>query len=95
MAQAEYSQAREKPHVQDPSTPVLNSIALAREWYGGYLLLLLALLFGWLVLNWLSTIAARVEGLSMAVTDLRKDLEEIKEEVKAVQGPRDESTSGQ
>ena len=68
--------------MQDPGTSSLGSIATAWEQYGDYVELLLALLFGWLVLNWLSNVAARVEGLSMTVRDLRKDLEELKDEVK-------------
>jgi hypothetical protein len=69
--------------MQDPGTPSLWSIATAWEQYGDYVQLLLGLLFGWLVLNWLSNVAARVEGLSMTVMDLRKDLDELKDEVKA------------
>lgn len=69
--------------MQDPGTSSLWSIVMAWEQYGDYVQLLLALLFGWLVLNWLSNVAARVEGLSMTVMDLRKDLDELKDEVKA------------
>ena len=69
--------------MQDPGTPSLASIATTWEQYGDYVELLLALLFGWLVLNWLSNVAARLEALSLAVGDLRKDLDELKDEVKA------------
>ena len=68
--------------MQDPGPTSLGSFATAWEQYGDYVELLLALLFGWLVLNWLSNISARVDGLSMTVADLRKDLEAIKDEVK-------------
>ena len=69
--------------MQDPGTPSLASIATTWEQYGDYVELLLALLFGWLVLNWLSNVAARLEALSLAVGDLRNDLDELKDEVKA------------
>ena len=65
--------------MQDSGIAFLGSVASAWETHGEYVQLLLGLLFGWLVLNWLSTTAARVDGLSMAVRDLRKDLEEVKE----------------
>ena len=74
--------------MQDPGTPSFGSFATAWESYGNYFQLLLGLLFGWLVLNWLSNLAARVEGLSMTVGDLRKDLDELKDVVKA-QGSRE------
>jgi len=74
--------------MQDPGTASLGSIAAAWEQYGDYVELLLALLFGWLVLNWLSNVAARVEGLSLTVGDLRRDLDELKDGVKA-QGSRE------
>jgi hypothetical protein len=67
----------------DAGTSLVGSLATTWEQYGNYVQLLLALLFGWLVLNWLSNIAARVDGLSMTVGDLRKDLDELKDEVKA------------
>jgi len=62
----------------------IGAIATAWDQYGNFVQLLLGLLFAWLVLNWLSTVAARVDGLSMTVKDLRKDLDELKDEVKAV-----------
>ena len=74
--------------MQNPDTLGLGSIATAWDQYGALVELLLGLLFGWLVLNWLSTVAARVEGLSMTVMDLRKDLDELKDEVKGTPHPR-------
>jgi len=74
--------------MQDPGTASLGSIAAAWEQYGDFVELLLALLFGWLVLNWLSNVAARMDGLALTVGDLRKDLDEVKDEVKAVQDTR-------
>ena len=78
--------------MQAPGSPALGSVATAWDQYGNYIDLLLALLFGWLVLNWLSNISARMDGLSMTVRDLRKDLDELKDdlkdEVKAVQDLR-------
>jgi len=62
----------------------IGAIATVWDQYGNFVQLLLGLLFAWLVLNWLSTVAARVDGLSMTVKDLRKDLDELKDEVKAV-----------
>ena len=62
----------------------IGAITMVWDQYGNFVQLLLGLLFAWLVLNWLSTVAARVDGLSMTVTDLRKDLDELKDEVKAV-----------
>ena len=70
--------------MQNPDTLGLGSIATAWGQYGNFVELLLGLLFAWLVLNWLSNVAARVEGLSMTVRDLRKDVDELKDEVKAV-----------
>ena len=70
--------------MQNPDTLGLGSIATAWDQYGNFVELLLGPLFGWLVLNWLSNVAARVEGLSLTVRDLRKDLDELKDEVKAV-----------
>jgi len=62
----------------------IGAITMVWDQYGNFVQLLLGLLFAWLVLNWLSTVAARVDGLSMTVKDLRKDLDELKDEVKAV-----------
>ena len=70
--------------MQNPDTLGLGSIATAWDQYGNFVELLLGLLFGWLVLNWLSNVAARVEALSMTVGDLRKDLDELKDDMKAV-----------
>ena len=70
--------------MQNPDTLGLRSVATAWDQYGNFVELLLGLLFGWLVLNWLSNVAARVESLSMTVRDLRKDLDELKDEMKAV-----------
>ena len=62
----------------------IGAIATVWDQYGNFVQLLLGLLFAWLVLNWLSNVAARVEALSLTVGDLRKDLDELKDEVKAV-----------
>ena len=79
--------------MQNPDTVSLGSIATAWEQYGEFVQLMLALLFGWLVLNWLSNVAARVDGLSLTMRDLRQDLDELKDKVKAVQQTRSEHVS--
>ena len=66
----------------------IGAIATAWDQYGNFVQLLLGLLFAWLVLNWLSNVAARVEALSLTVRDLRKDLDELKDEVKGVSHTR-------
>ena len=48
--------------MQDSGSSFLGSVATAWESYGEFTQLVLALLFGWLVLNWLSTTTARVDG---------------------------------
>jgi hypothetical protein len=77
----------------DSGSSLLRSVAAAWESNGEYIQLLPALLFGWLVLNWLSTTTARVDGLSIAMRDLRKDLDDIKEGLKPQ--PRDPRPGGE
>jgi len=74
--------------MQNPDTLGLGAIATVWDQYGNVVELLLGVLFGWLVLNWLSNVAARVEALSLTVRDLRKDLDELKDEVKGVSHTR-------
>ena len=65
--------------MQDPALSFLGTLATVWASYGVYLQLLLALLFALLVLNWLSAIAVRVDGLSLVVGDLKKDIEKVKD----------------
>jgi hypothetical protein len=70
----------------DSGSSFLRLVATAWESNGEYIQLGLALLFGWLVLNWLSTTTARVDGLSIAMRDLRRDLDEVKGSLKTKPG---------
>jgi hypothetical protein len=77
---------RQGPIHMQPSADAGSLTSIATVWvqYGNYVLVALVLLFGWLVLNWLSTISARVDGLTVTVGDLRKDVQAIKDHVGGV-----------
>jgi len=72
----------------------LDVFATVLEWSREYgVLLLVLLLFGWLVLSLFSNMTARVDAQSIAIRDMREDLDEIKGEVRSLRHTLGERTT--